>query len=493
MNNQAMANKGWFLHIGGQPQGPFTADQVAAKFNEGVVNRDSHVWCEGMPAWSTCKDVPDLASIFSGPSSPPALGVPPLASSPPLVETPSRSGLSGSTSTELSHLIELNPHEVDDTTAAIDPAKLRSAKKEAAVALKTERKITVANSVVGVTSGGSETPRRFKVLILAVPLIGFAAVGGAVGLKLVSVADIKSHTLHFVTGLTSTFPALDDVSQDQYENLRAAADSDVKTSGSLATIAISKQSEERPVFYVAANLPDGANLSFQLKADSKSALTDKAIAVRFPLTISKHLAKSPSLHTPDGASFPPGEYTATVVSADEEQPPEVKEILSKSKLFVTQKFFLGGQKDATFNSKLDQLHQKQKEKSLVEYKQGALLMSKLEAQVTLASDASQQIQNAKKSAVSKLWNDYDQKWSTGDVEPLEKGVYYPDAFAAIHEIWAQGKKIHELQSVAAQGGDWSQASALVTDTQQKLTALKTRLDAIAREVGASNADPAPGH
>ena len=117
-----------------EAEGPFTLEQVAAKFSAGAATPDTHVWCDGMSAWGLAKEVSELSEVLANPQSfvastsplPPPI---PAARQRPASATPVGAG-------EHSHLIELNPREVDDRTGAIDAKKLRAARKEAAQAMK---------------------------------------------------------------------------------------------------------------------------------------------------------------------------------------------------------------------------------------------------------------------------------------------------------------------------------------------------------------------
>jgi hypothetical protein len=476
MTMAATANKSWFLHLNGQPQGPFTLDQVAAKYRDGTISRDSHVWCEGMPAWLTVKDVPEVSAAVAGLPETPSSPSIPAPTAPP-------------TAQELSHLIALNPGEVDDRTNAIDPKQLRDAKKAAAkahkVADKAERQaIAIGNSVVGVSSGGG-AKRAVLLLLVGLPALAAAGLGGAVALKLVTVDQLKARAGSLLGGLLSTLPSLDDVAPAQYEALRDAAGADLQTAGPQAAAALSTQSPDKPIFYVASNLPEGARVSFLLKSDPANSLAETPVEIRFPLTLSKHLARSRPLHVL-GKPLPQGEYVVTL-SPDDEQPAEARAWLAKSRLAATQRFFVGGARDAAFTAKLNQFHEKQREKALVEYRQGLLLATRFEGQLALCADAAQALEKAtRKPAQKKAWDEFERKWAPGNVEPLEKGALLPDVFTAVHELWAESRRTHDLLAASS----WAQAGAQLAQSQQKVNALKARLDAISRQIGAA---PVAGH
>ena len=71
----------WHYMVGGKPVGPITADDIERKFREGVVQRDTLVWTEGMPEWRPMHEVDAFSSVTRKSSPPPIPGSPPVAPS----------------------------------------------------------------------------------------------------------------------------------------------------------------------------------------------------------------------------------------------------------------------------------------------------------------------------------------------------------------------------------------------------------------------------
>lgn len=65
--------KKFFLHDGTQQQGPFDIDDLKTK----NLSRDSHIWYEGLSAWTTAGSVDELKSLFSATPPPISQPVPP--------------------------------------------------------------------------------------------------------------------------------------------------------------------------------------------------------------------------------------------------------------------------------------------------------------------------------------------------------------------------------------------------------------------------------
>ena len=58
----------WY-YIGHYGQlGPLTREQIDELVEGGVIARDTHVWCSGMPEWLPAERVPDLKSTFAATS-----------------------------------------------------------------------------------------------------------------------------------------------------------------------------------------------------------------------------------------------------------------------------------------------------------------------------------------------------------------------------------------------------------------------------------------
>jgi hypothetical protein len=479
--------KNWYLHLEGQPRGPLTFELMMSEYRAGRLTRETHVWCDGMAGWTLARDVAELNSIFS-PTA--ASAAPPARSAPPAAARSSRSA--ASSPPDSTHLVELNPREVDDRTHVLDPDKLKEAIKAATVAQKVEAKaekkaVAAGIAVVAPSRGGK---RKLLLALVGLPLIAAVAIGGAVALKLTTVDQLKANAGRMFQGLTSPLGSLDDVSPDQLELLRAAAGANLKD-GPQAAIAASTQNPDKPTIYVASNLPDGTNLSFQLKAEPGAVLSEGPVELRFPLAIAKHLARSRSLHGPDGGALAPGEYVATVVATDE-QTPDVQALLKKTPLApVTRKLFLGGVKDAAFGAKLEEVRKKRLEKGVAEQKLGTLTASQLEHQLTAVWRATDRLSKiTDKAGLLKAWQEFGPPWAAANPEPLEKGTVYPEFFSALHDLWGDETKIHELQGGVATGSadaakTWPQVTALYAQAYRKLTAVKSKLAEIAKETGQS--------
>ena len=72
--------RGYYVVVNGVSTGPYDAQGLSQLVSQGLLNRNTFVWREGMPSWVVAGTVSELAPMF-GPEPPP----PPPASPPPLI------------------------------------------------------------------------------------------------------------------------------------------------------------------------------------------------------------------------------------------------------------------------------------------------------------------------------------------------------------------------------------------------------------------------
>ena len=67
-----MSDKVWYTGIGGQRQGPYTEDELSARFSSGELPADTYVHGPGMSDWAAASSRPELAAAFGGAAPPPS-------------------------------------------------------------------------------------------------------------------------------------------------------------------------------------------------------------------------------------------------------------------------------------------------------------------------------------------------------------------------------------------------------------------------------------
>lgn len=72
-----MSDDTWYYAVGGQQQGPVSLEDLGARLKRGELQRDTHVFQQGMSTWAMAGDRPELAPFLSdglAASAPPPLG-----------------------------------------------------------------------------------------------------------------------------------------------------------------------------------------------------------------------------------------------------------------------------------------------------------------------------------------------------------------------------------------------------------------------------------
>jgi hypothetical protein len=83
----------WHVAINDAPVGPLRRDEVARRIAQGIINRESLAWREGMDDWMQIRHIAELSALFAppapaGPPPPAALVAPPPAAAQPIVTSP---------------------------------------------------------------------------------------------------------------------------------------------------------------------------------------------------------------------------------------------------------------------------------------------------------------------------------------------------------------------------------------------------------------------
>jgi hypothetical protein len=61
----------YFVSVNGQQTGAFSMQQLAQMVQAGQLTQQSHVWKQGMAAWATVNQVPELMNLFHAMPPPP--------------------------------------------------------------------------------------------------------------------------------------------------------------------------------------------------------------------------------------------------------------------------------------------------------------------------------------------------------------------------------------------------------------------------------------
>jgi hypothetical protein len=488
----SFTEKKWFVYVGDHHEGPHSVEEIQEKVSQGQVSSESYVWAEGMPDWKVITSVPGLEAIFQKAASevPVAIPIlePALVAEDPLVEmAPSpEPSLVSSTSpvledAKLSPLAiesidELSPSlstvQEDEATGELNPTELEKAK-----AIGASRKGISFSWLVS------------KWLITLFIVSGFvtACMYGYFDSFLKSppvqegMHNLAEFSRPYLLSWVDQFPILgkwvspisflQDVSQDEFEELKSAAREKIDSAGVRFSMALSKADVLAPFLYVASNLPDGTQLQVHVVGITDTLVNQMSFYQHFDVVLSKKLGMTTPIRFSDGKPIPRGEYMI-YLSALDSQSPEVKTLLGgvqasqikippelpkNLKILGFKTYFLGGNRDAGYAARLKEFHDKLRGKAaseLIEIKQFTVTLdSQFSSTVTKFNLIRKGKMNLKQKKTwesfhnewMKLQGQLDQiflKWSS---ETVQNEFFYSALYRLTQQVGQTIEKVHGFQ------------------------------------------------
>ncbi|HLD99462.1 MAG TPA: GYF domain-containing protein [Bdellovibrionota bacterium] len=380
---------------------------------------------------------------------------------------------------------------------------------------------------------------KLAVLGLLIGVVGFAFKKGyftevlkspAVNAALQTVTDTAQP---YLLQVVEKFPALgqwispirslDDVSTEDYAELRAAAGTKAQPGAAKLALALSRADLLAPKFYVSSNLPDGARVEVYVEGVPDTLLNQLSYLEKRELTVVKKLGATSEFRF-SGKPLPRGQYLVFAVES-ESQSSEVNAILVGSqapepdkitlgispsipkgrKLLVWKSYFLGGEKDGDYTARLKAFHDKLREKA------GAELSEVKQFAVTLESQLKQSIQRydqlrkgrltpqKKKAwqAYNKSWTDFAKQMNTTFIAWTEKSLKDDFFYGVLYRLTQQaGQAVERAHSfhntyftaVVSRSFD-IQAGEAISQAQGAITALKAKIDQAERITPTLNGMP----
>ncbi|OFZ55412.1 MAG: hypothetical protein A2428_05800 [Bdellovibrionales bacterium RIFOXYC1_FULL_54_43] len=321
----------------------------------------------------------------------------------------------------------------------------------------------------------------------------------------------------------SPIRSLDDVSAEDYAELRAAAGTKALPGAARLALALSRANLLAPKFYVASNLPDGARVEVYVEGVPDTLLNQLSYLEKREVTVLKKLGTTPEFRFA-GKPMPRGQYLVFAVES-ETQSPEINPILVGSqapepdkitlglspsipkgrKLLVWKSYFLGGEKDTDYTARLKAFHDKLREKA------GAELSEVKQFAVTLESQLKQSIQKydelrkgrltpQKRKAwqvYNKSWTDFAKQMNTTFIAWTEKSLKDDFFYGVLYRLTQQaGQAVERAHSfhntyftaVVSRSFD-IQAGEAISQAQGAITALKAKIDQAERITPTLNGMP----
>ncbi|MEK7690906.1 MAG: DUF4339 domain-containing protein, partial [Bdellovibrionota bacterium] len=516
----AFNDKKWFIYMGNGHEGPYSLGEIQAKMRDSIVTTANYVWAEGMADWKPMTEVTDFASLLTSqqPQQQPeaTVNAAPSVESPPLDQNTQSAP-------------NLNPGSPDPIMEGALPD----------------------NGDVGevaLESRGSKIKRVMVRLFKLVLIVGFFGGGGYAYFNgyldpvlknpMVKAAMDSGQQLlmpHLLT-LSEKVPPLqkwispiapiDEISQEDYEELKLSARGKVETDGPKISVALSDVDPASPTFYVASNLADGAVFELYIEGNPETLLNHLSFSHRMTATLIKKIGKTGILRFPDGKAAPKGKFTVIIVDA-ENQPDNVKAQLGSAKVssiklptivpknrkaVAVKEVFVGGKADKIYLDRLREFHAKLTEKSVAEIAEVRQILATAESQLASTRTAFTKFQatsaalapgkvklkpaklKALKAANAKTWQDFHTKWVAFNAqldeasakwtpEALRQEFFHGALFNSAKTAIEALKKLHTVQdgfvagsappsSFEVQLGE-AQASAEAT-----MTALKTKIESV---------------
>ncbi len=541
--------KKWFVYVGDHHEGPFSLADVQPKLAAGEVGPHSYVWCEGMGDWKPMKEVSAFEQILGSGAQEAVVasedgGTIVAAPDGFTMMATAQGESSGPRLALVGEAVSAENEKTDD----VDPKVLKRAEKEAAKAAKqaekarkkaeeanarqakkraSEAKILGGGHAGGMAVRGGEriVPKLLRWLgfLLVLAVVGAVYVQGYLDPVLrspalkagIQVAQdfARPYLIQLVEKVPalgqwiSPIPSLDDVAPEDYEDLRSAALVNPQKGGPRVGFALSRADPWAPAFYVASNLPDGADFEIYVEGLPDTLLNSLGFSGSVGARLEKLLGKSGVLKQADGKPLPRGEYVVFVMEA-EKQPPDVKEILASAapsslktsaslpkgrKTVAKKTYFLGGARDAAYQARLKEFHDRLRQKAQAELTELRQYSMTLESELGDSKTNFARLRKGKTTkAQQKAWNDFHAKWSqkagqlnqafsrwTPDV--VQRELFFGRLFVLVQQASQAVAKVHGIHHSFFAGGldakafeiQLGEASA---QSQQALGTLKAKLD-----------------
>lgn len=458
-------DKKWFVYVGDHHEGPFSLKEVSDKKKSGQVSDESYVWCEGMDDWLMMSRVPELKSDLSVTSE---------------SKTSSQKG---------------------------------SGKKPA----------TPGKNGPGFLSRFSKKQKRTFGLVIGT--LGIFALGV---FGLAALSQVASDELHsklrpaltrvsdsapFLSGFFKLVPTLNDVKPDEQKELEQARVG-APENGVKIAVALSTNDFNRPFFYVSTNLPDRTKFDVYLIGNSETLLNKLQYSNQGTLVTNKGFGKSEVFLSEAGQLIPRGDYQVFVTESSD-QDESVRTLLAQyqdtrlktktptqvpanSHFLAVKTYFIGGEKDETYLTRLKSFHEKIKQNSERESLELKQYNDTLSFQFkTMTAEFTKILSSRKASPTAvAIWKrdalawqqisaQLDQTIQTWSKETLENEFFYGKVYEYVKGAYDSMKALFTLENayVTAIPQDRAafdiQHGKALSETHQAIELLQTKIDFIA--------------
>ncbi len=481
--------KRWFVYIGDQHEGPLSVKEVHERKQKGQIQPESYVWREGMADWLMLSQVQELNDALEAMNPPQQPAQESAAASPEGTMEPASA----------------------DAPTETKPVSAKETKQSTPEAASTRAKPKSMGLLGKVFFGLVLTA-----VVLAAVALGILAAGSrtsdtSLHSRIRPILQNITSKAPFLRPIFKFVPALPDIKPQELAELESTRNSTADAEARVA-VALSVADPNRPVFYIATNLPHRTRFDVLLVGESETLLNKLQFNAQNTVVISNGVGKSEAFLMDGGQPIPKGEYQVHVYESPEQEesirtelgviPPSRAPgnppagVPAGSRFLITKKYFLGGERDETYLTRLKAFHESIKEKADKEISELRQFSETLILQQNSITAEFQKIFRAKKAtpqmkaqwkkasgAWTQISGQLDQAIQTWSPETLQNEFFYGKAYGLVKNAFAAMQtliksEMEYLDKPQDKAAFEIQHGKLLSDARDALEQLKTKMELI---------------
>ena len=507
----------WFVYIGDHHEGPLSVREVFEKKKQGQVNPESFVWKEGMADWLMLSQASELKQALDSFSA----------------EEPqdSREDLATEEATSPDAAVpEASVDSPEEPSPSADAPEAPAPEEGFSASIS-----PIENGDSGTLSKEIKRPKKSPKKSFAKPILAGALV---VLLALVAGLSFASRSsnpgLHarvrptidrmvekapFLGVLFKRVPNLQDVKPEDQQELESARSGTPEVAARIG-IALSTSDPNRPSFHISSNLPDQTRIEVLIVGEPETLLNRLQFSGQNTVRLSHGFGSSEVFLVEGGQPLPKGDYRVYAYES-QDQFDAVKGVLSAApasrgnaklppeipadaKFVFSRKYFLGGEKDDTYRTRLKAFHENIKQKADKELGELHEYSKMLIDQYNALSGEFQKILKAKKPTGSQknAWKKASSSWlkfsgqldqavQTWSPETLQNEFFYGKAYGYIRGAFQSMRALFQMEidyveKPQDRAGFEIQHGKAQSEARDALELMKSKMDAL------FNAPKAPG-
>jgi hypothetical protein len=425
----------WFVFHDGRQLGPFVTNDLAKRINHGELPESIHVWAQGFDDWKPIANVPgfdsyriDVQSFEFAQSAEAAEAAKSAKSLDKLNHDFEMAGTEFQEAAEIkSNQSEIKPNSLKQEAIEIAMWKRRqSAITQEANERIIETKDDLRNRIFSWVSGHRFITATASLLILMGSGLALQSFDGSRELN------------------------RQELSPDDFHNLKASMLESLTFSGPSASIAVATTSIAAPQFIIGTNLNDGAKITVKIDGVPESMVGRFYYSMKTTVTVKSGVAKTGRLreNTKEAGAFLPGLYKVTLYS-DADQT-----------VLHQRTFFLGSIGNGDFDQALQSYHEKLREQAGAEILEARQLIDTISKVLNESnswfSSVEKSIGGMAKPSRTKIWDTQNTKFQALDVQmasiesqwksgPMNNQIYHSELFSKVSVLLQHIRSVHQIQ------------------------------------------------